>query len=40
MDMIGMGEDEGKETKVRRKFVPELKNDAVRLVELLNRSVK
>jgi transposase len=35
-----MEEDKGKETKGRRKFEREFKNDAVRLVELSNRSVK
>ena len=38
--MVDMGEDKGKETKVRRKFEREFKNDAVKLVELSNRSVK
>jgi transposase-like protein len=35
-----MGENKGKETKVRRQFDREFKNGAVRLVELSNRSVK
>jgi transposase len=35
-----MVEDKEKETKVRRKFEREFKNDAVKLVELSNRSVK
>ena len=38
--MVDMEENKGKETKVRRKFDREFKNDAVRLVELSNRSVK
>jgi transposase-like protein len=35
-----MKEYKKKETKVRRKFDREFKNDAVRLVELSNRSVE
>jgi transposase-like protein len=35
-----MEENKKKETKVRRTFDREFKNDAVRLVELSNRSVK
>jgi len=38
--MVDMEDNKGKETKVRRKFDREFKNDAVRLVELSNRSVK
>jgi transposase-like protein len=38
--MVDMEENKKKETKVRRKFDREFKNDAVRLVELSNRSVK
>jgi transposase-like protein len=38
--MVYMEENKKKETKVRRKFDREFKNDAVRLVELSNRSVK
>jgi transposase-like protein len=38
--MVDMEEKRGKETKVRRKFDCEFKNDTVRLVELSNRSVK
>jgi|GEM_PF-2556408 len=38
--MVDMEENKGKETKVRRKFDREFKNDAVKLVELSNRSVK
>ncbi len=38
--MVDMEENKKKETKVRRKFDRQFKNDAVRLVELSNRSVK
>ncbi len=38
--MVDTEENKKKETKVRRKFDREFKNDAVRLVELSNRSVK
>ncbi len=38
--MVDMEENKKKETKVRRKFDREFKNDAVSLVELSNRSVK
>jgi transposase-like protein len=38
--MVDMEENKKKETKVRRKFDREFKNDAARLVELSNRSVK
>jgi len=37
--MVDMEENKGKETKVRRKFDHEFKNDAVKLVELSNRSL-
>jgi transposase-like protein len=40
VDTVDMEENTKKETKVRRKFDREFKNDAVRLVELSNRSVK
>jgi transposase-like protein len=40
VDTVNMEENKKKETKVRRKFDREFKNDAVRLVELSNRSVK
>jgi transposase-like protein len=40
VDTVDMEENKKKETKVRRKFDREFKNDAVRLVELSNRSVK
>ncbi len=40
VDMVDMEENKKKETKVRRTFDREFKNDAVRLVELSNRSVK
>jgi transposase-like protein len=38
--LVDMKEYKKKETKVRRKFDREFKNDALRLVELSNRSVK
>jgi transposase-like protein len=40
VDTVDMDENKKKETKVRRKFDREFKDDAVRLVELSNRSVK
>jgi hypothetical protein len=40
VDMVDMEENKKKETKVRRTFDREFKNDAVRLVELSNRFVK
>jgi transposase-like protein len=40
VDTVDMEKNKKKETKVRRKFDREFKNDAVRLVELSNRSVK
>jgi hypothetical protein len=38
--MVDMEENKKKETRLRRKFDRELKNDAARLVELSNRSVE
>jgi transposase-like protein len=40
VDTVDMKEYKKKETKVRRKFDREFKNDAARLVELSNRSVE
>jgi hypothetical protein len=40
VDMVDMEENKKKETKVRRKFDREFKDDAASLVELLNRSVE
>jgi len=37
--MVDMEENKGKGIKVRRKFDREFKNDALRLVELSNRSL-
>jgi len=39
VDMVDMEENKGKETKVRPKFDREFKIDALRLVELSNRSL-